>query len=124
MWEFEERVGGKVDCKRLNDNAAVFEITLHVQSSACWWRDKEGRWQSMYGSGLTQLLEGDKLETGGKDAQLATHVWSSSTSNSGHARTFETSKSMETETKLAAPGTNNQRATVLVAAHPCTSHPF
>jgi hypothetical protein len=48
----------KADCKRLNDNAAVFEITLHVQSSAGWWRDKEGRWQSMYGSGLTQLLEG------------------------------------------------------------------
>jgi hypothetical protein len=31
---------------------------------------------------------------------------------------------METETKLAAPGTNNQGATVLAAAGPCTSHPF
>ena len=70
------------------------------------------------------VVGGDKLETGWKDAQLATHVWSSSTSNSGHARTFETSKSMETETKLAAPGTNNQRATALAAAHPSTSHPF
>ena len=66
MWEFGERVGGKVDCKRLNDNAAVFEITLHVQSSACWWRDKEGRWQSMYGSGLTQFMEGDSLRLVGR----------------------------------------------------------
>ena len=60
--EFEERSDGwsvrKADCKRLNDNATVFEITLHVQSSACWWSEKEGRWQSMYGSGLTQTMEG------------------------------------------------------------------
>jgi hypothetical protein len=64
-----ERVWGKsggwsvrrADCNRLNDNAAVFEITLHVQSSAGWWR-REGRWQSMYGSGLTQFVGGDRLE--------------------------------------------------------------
>jgi hypothetical protein len=30
----------KADCKRPNDNATFFEITLHVQSSACWWSKK------------------------------------------------------------------------------------
>ena len=60
----------KADCKRLNDNAAVFEITLHVQSSAGWWRDEEDRWQSMYGSGLTQSLRG-RLET----VLEGTHNW-------------------------------------------------
>jgi hypothetical protein len=113
----------KADCKRLNDNAAVFEFTLHVQSSAGWWRDKEGRWQSMYGSGLTQPWRG-QLDSWLGGPQLATHVWSCRTSNSGHARTFGTSKSMETDTRLAPPGTNNQGAMVLAAAHPCTSHPF
>jgi hypothetical protein len=114
----------KTDCKRLNDNAAVFEITLHVQSSAVggvtggqvaeyvWkWADttmegdnsrhgweRRNNWPLTLGAGLRVIL--------------GTRV---------HLRRRN---SWKQKTKLAAPGTNNQGATVLAAAHPCTSHPF
>jgi hypothetical protein len=70
----------------------------------------------MYGSGLRQCSWGTARELVGGDAQLATHVRSWSTGTSEHTRTFETSKCMETETRLAPPGTNNQGATILAAA--------
>lgn len=70
----------------------------------------------MYGSGLRQSGGGTARELFGEDAQLATQVPSWHARTSEHKRTSETSKCMETETKLAAPGTNNQDATILAAA--------
>jgi hypothetical protein len=70
----------------------------------------------MYGSGLRRSGGVTARELVGKDAQLATQVRSGRTGTSEHTRTSETSKCMETETKLAAPGTNNQEATILAAA--------
>jgi hypothetical protein len=75
-----------------------------------------GRWQSMYGSGLRQSGGGTARDLVGEDAGLATQGWSWRARTSEHTRTFETSKCMETETRLGARGTNNQQATILAAA--------
>jgi hypothetical protein len=66
---FRERVvdgkcEGKRNCKRLNDNATVVEITLPIQSSALWWSNKEGRWQSMYGKWADTNSGGDSSRLG------------------------------------------------------------